>query len=114
MLSGSEKYYDDIYSAMDKDYGTEAEKIHDFVEKYKSTKGNMLLDVACGTGTHANYLSRYYIVQGIDVNADMLKVARKKNPEIRFTQGDMRDFDLHKQFDAVSCLFSAIGYMKTK
>lgn len=114
MLSGSEKYYDDIYSAMDKDYGAEAEKIHGFIEKYKSTKGNMLLDVACGTGTHAGCLSQYYTVQGLDVNVNMLQVARKKHPEIRFTQGDMRDFDLHKQFDAVTCLFSAIGYMKTK
>jgi ubiquinone/menaquinone biosynthesis C-methylase UbiE len=114
MLSGSEKYYDDIYSAVDKDYGAEAEKIHSFIEEYKSTKGNMLLDVACGTGTHAGCLSQYYNVQGVDVNAGMLKVARNKHPEIRFTQGDMRDFDLHKQFDAVTCLFSAIGYMTTK
>ena len=113
MLSGSEKYYDDIYSAMDKDYGAEAEKIHNFIQKYKLTKGNMLLDVACGTGTHASCLSQYYNVQGIDVNANMLKIARKKNPEIHFKQGDMRDFDLHKQFDAVTCLFSSIGYMTT-
>jgi len=44
----------------------------------------------------------------------MLKVARKKHPDIRFTQADMRSFDLHQQFDVVTCLFSAIGYMKTK
>ena len=114
MLSGSEKYYDDIYFTMGKDYAAEAEKIHEFIQKYKLSDGNTLLDVACGTGTHAGCLSPYYSVQGIDLNADMLKIARKKNPEIRFAQGDMRDFDLPRQFDAVTCLFSAIGYMTTK
>jgi SAM-dependent methyltransferase len=114
MLSGSEKYYDDIYSAAGKDYVAEAEKIHGFIQKYKCTDGNTLLDVACGTGTHAGFLSRNYKVMGIDLNADMLKVARKKYREIRFRRGDMRDFDLRRKFDIVTCLFSAIGYMRTK
>ena len=114
MLSGSEKYYDDIYSSMGKDYPAEANKLHELIQNYKKTDGNTLLDVACGTGTHAGLLSKFYKVEGIDLNANMLKVARKKHPEIRFSRGDMRDFDLGRQFDIVTCLFSAIGYMKTK
>jgi ubiquinone/menaquinone biosynthesis C-methylase UbiE len=114
MLSGSEKYYDDIYSTMGKDYVAESNKIHEFIQKYKRTDGTALLDVACGTGTHAGLLSKYYKVEGTDFNDDMLKVARKKHPEIRFFQGDMRNFNLGRQFDIVTCLFSAIGYMKTK
>lgn len=47
MLSGSEKYYDDIYSAMGKDYVVEAEKVHKFIQKHKCTDGKTLLDVAC-------------------------------------------------------------------
>ena len=114
MLSGSEKYYDDIYSAMGKDYVVEANKLYEFIQKYKQTDGNSLLDVACGTGTHAGLLSEQYQVEGIDLNADMLKVARKKHPAIHFKQADMRGFDLGKQFDIVTCMFSAIGYMRTK
>ena len=114
MLSGSEKYYDDIYSGMGKNYAEEADKIHNWIQKCKHTEGNTLLDVACGTGTHAGYTSKYYKVKGIDLNPAMLKVARKKHPHIRFHQGDMRNFDLGGQFDVVTCLFSAIGYMKTK
>ena len=114
MLSGSEKYYDDIYSTIGKDNAAETEKLREFIQKYKCTNGNTLLDVACGTGTHAGFLKKYYKVEGTDLNAEMLKLARKKHPEIRFTQGDMRSFDLHRQFDIVTCLFSAIGYMKTK
>lgn len=114
MLSGSEKYYDEIYSSMGKDYAAEADKIHEFIRKYKQSDGNTLLDVACGTGTHAGLLGKHYNVTGIDINSDMLKVARKKNPGIRFLLGDMRDTDLNRQFDVVTCLFSAIGYMRTK
>lgn len=114
MYSGSEKYYDEIYSALDKDYAVEAQKIHEFIQKYKNTDGNALLDVACGTGKHAGFLSEHYKVVGLDLNANMLKVARKNNPEIRFLQGDMRDFEIKRQFDAITCLFSAIGYMKTR
>ena len=114
MLSGSEKYYDDIYGTMGKDYVAEATKIHELIQTYKRTDGNTLLDVACGTGTHAGLLREWYQVEGTDLNADMLKVARKKHPGIRFTKSDMRSFDLGRQFDVVTCLFSAIGYMKTR
>ena len=114
MLAGSEKFYDDIYGAMGKDYAAEADKLHQFIEKYKRNDGNTLLDVACGTGAHAGLLREYYSVEGIDLNLNMLKVARKKYPELRFTRGDMREFDLGRQFDIVTCLFSAIGYMRTK
>jgi ubiquinone/menaquinone biosynthesis C-methylase UbiE len=114
MLSGSEKYYDDIYSAMGKDYVAETDKLHEFIQQYKRSEGNTLLDVACGTGTHAGMLSQHYQVEGTDLNADMLKVARKKHPEIRFTQADMRNFDVGRGFDVITCMFSAIGYMRTK
>lgn len=114
MLSGSEKYYDDIYATIGKDYVAETEKLNEFIQKYKGTDGSALLDVACGTGTHAGILSDYFEVMGTDLNIDMLKIARKKHPKIRFVQADMRSLDLGRQFDIVTCLFSAIGYMKTK
>ena len=114
MLSGSEKYYDAIYETMGKDYVSEATKIHELIQKYKRTYGNTLLDVACGTGTHAGLLSQHYRVEGTDLNASMLKVARQKHSGVRFTRSDMRSFDLGRQFDVVTCLFSAIGYMKTR
>jgi len=114
MFSKSEEYYDEIYGAMGKDYVAEANKVHQFIQKYKRTDGNTLLDVACGTGMHAGLLSKYYKVEGLDLDTDMLKVARKKYPKIRFHQDDMTSFDLGRQFDVVVCLFSSIGYVKTK
>ncbi|HSL44665.1 MAG TPA: class I SAM-dependent methyltransferase [Anaerolineales bacterium] len=114
MFSKSAKYYDEIYSSMDKDYAAEANKIYQIVQERKHSKGKALLDVACGTGVHAGYLSKYYQVEGLDLDRTMLAVAKKKHPKIRFHQGDMTSFDLRRQFDVIVCLFSSIGYVKTK
>lgn len=114
MFSKSAQYYDEIYAAVDKDYAGEANKAHEIIQKYKESAGKSLLDVACGTGVHAALLSKYYQVEGLDLDRKMLAVAKKKHPRIRFHQGDMTDFNLARQFDVVVCLFSSIGYVKTK
>ena len=114
MFSKSAKYYDEIYAAIDKHYAAEVRKAHQLIQKYKKTKGKNLLDVACGTGLHASLLSKYYQVEGLDLDAKMLVVAKKKHPKIRFHHGDMIDFNLKKQFDVIVCLFSSIGYVRTK
>ena len=114
MFSKSAKYYDDIYGSIDKDYSVEVAKIHGLLQKHKRTGGNSLLDVAGGTGVHAGALSKYYKVEGLDLDATMLKIARRKNPTIKFHHGDMITFNLKHQFDVVTCLFSSIGYVRTK
>ncbi|HLO27691.1 MAG TPA: class I SAM-dependent methyltransferase [Anaerolineales bacterium] len=114
MFSKSAQYYDEIYASIDKDYAAEASKTHKIIQAYKKSRGKTLLDVACGTGVHASLLSRYYQVEGLDLDPQMLLVAKKKHPKIRFHQGDMTAFKLERQFDAVVCLFSSIGYVKTK
>src|SRR5215211_6847850 len=114
MFSKSAQYYDEIYASIDKNYAAEAEKAHRIIQEYKQTSGTSLLDVACGTGFHASLLSKHYQVEGLDLDRKMLAVAKKKHPKIRFHHGDMTDFDLKRQFDAIVCLFSSIGYVKTK
>ena len=114
MFSKSAQYYDEIYASIDKDYATEVNTAHKIIQKYKQSKGKSLLDVACGTGVHAGFLGKYYQVEGLDLDPKMLAVAGKKYPKIRFHQGDMTDFDLGRQFDVIVCLFSSIGYVKTK
>lgn len=114
MFSKSAQYYDEIYASIDKDYFAEANRAHKIIQKYKQSKGKLLLDVACGTGAHAQPLSKYYKVEGLDLDPEMLSVARKKHPKITFHQGDMTNFDLGRQFDVIVCLFSSIGYVKTK
>jgi ubiquinone/menaquinone biosynthesis C-methylase UbiE len=112
MYGRSARYYDAIYSW--KSYEKESAKLHRLIRKHKRSKGKDLLDVACGTGGHLTYLKNNYAVEGLDINEKMLRIARKKHPDIVFHRGDMTSFKLSKQFDAITCLFSAIGHMKNK
>jgi SAM-dependent methyltransferase len=114
MFSKTARYYDKIYAAVEKDYAAEVEKLHNLIQRHRRSQGNSLLDVACGTGLHTDLLRKDYQVEGLDLDRKMLAVARKQHPGIRFHQGDMVDFDLGRQFDAIVCLFSSIGYVKTK
>jgi ubiquinone/menaquinone biosynthesis C-methylase UbiE len=113
MFSKSAKFYDAIYTSIGKDYAGETQKIQTLVEKHKKSPGNTLLDVACGIGIHASHLSKYYQIEGLDLDPEMLAVARQNHPDIPFHQADMIDFDLKRQFDVLTCLFSSIGYVKT-
>ena len=105
------KYYDKIYSF--KDYEQEASKIAQVIEKRLPSEGRRLLDVACGTGKHIEYLKDQFEIEGLDISREMLEIAHVRNPNVTFHQADMTNFDLGKKFDVITCLFSAIGYAKT-
>ena len=101
--------YDRIYSW--KDYAAESRQIVAWVRRFGRPHSRSLLDVACGTGAHLAYLSRTFEATGVDVNEGMLSVARRKLPRVRFVRGRMESFRLGRRFDAITCLFSAIGYL---
>lgn len=105
------EYYDLLYSW--KDYKRESMKLFKLVGECKKSRGRDLLELACGTGSHAKYLKKRYRVVATDVSSSMLRLARKKNPDVQFLQADMTDFDLGKEFDVILCLFSSIGYVRT-
>ncbi|MBD3192497.1 MAG: methyltransferase domain-containing protein [Candidatus Heimdallarchaeota archaeon] len=106
------KYYDYIYSK--KDYQTEVQKLEEIIEKYKTSSGKELLDVACGTGSHLKYFVKKFNCTGVDINPEMLKVAKNKVPQVKFIESDMSELNLNKKFDVIVCLFSSIGYLATE
>jgi SAM-dependent methyltransferase len=110
VFSQSARIYDAVYSW--KDYTGEAERVHELVQARKPGAAT-LLDVACGTGAHLAELRRWYRCEGLDLDPDLLAVARERLPDLPLHQADMRDFDLGRRFDAVTCLFSSIGYLLT-
>jgi len=112
LYNRSAELYDQIYSF--KNYKKEAAKLHLLIQEHKHSTGNNLLEVACGTGSHITYLKNDYSVEGLDLSPRMLRLAKKKHPNILFHRGDMVSFKLDKRFDAITCLFSAIGHVKTK
>jgi SAM-dependent methyltransferase len=107
----SAQYYDRIYSF--KDYAAEAEKLVGWIEAHRRSTSRRLLDVACGTGRHLEHLAKSYDAEGLDLSADLLTAARKRNPTLTFHCADMRSFRLPGTYDIITCLFSAIGYMTT-
>lgn len=113
MFTESATFYDAIYAAMGKDYLGEAQRLHGLIQQHKQCPGNTLLDVACGTGNHLGFMRQWYEVEGLDLDAGMLVIARERYPDVAFHQADMVDFELGRQYDAVVCLFSSIGYVKT-
>jgi SAM-dependent methyltransferase len=100
--------YDLEYSF--KDYAGEVETIERMVRE-RNADATTLLDVACGTGKHLEQLSTRFECEGADLDQGLLEVARKRVPGVPLHHADMRDFDLGRQFDVVTCLFSAIGFV---
>jgi SAM-dependent methyltransferase len=96
-----------------KNYAAEAKHLKELVQRYKKSRGRALLDVACATGVHILFLRQNFEVEGLDLDPRLLVIACKRNPGVRFHRRDMTRFDLGKQFDVITCLFSAIGYVKT-
>ncbi len=112
MYDKSARIYDLLYVGSGiKDYPAEAAELHRIIQGACPT-AKTLLDVACGTGAHLVEMQRWYEVQGVDLSPAMLAVARTRLPGVPLREGDMRTLDLGKTFDAVTCLFSSIGYMK--
>lgn len=110
----SARIYDLLYTGAGiRDSEAEAAAVHDLVQR-SNPGARTLLDVACGTGLDLAHLQRWYDVAGIDRSAAMLDVARSRlGAGVPLHAEDMRDFDLQRQFEVVTCLFSSIGYLTT-
>jgi ubiquinone/menaquinone biosynthesis C-methylase UbiE len=106
----SAELYDAIYHF--KDYARECERLRKLIE-HEVSGARTVLDVACGTGGHARFLKDHYEVDGVDLNEGYLRAARARNPAGTYTRADMTDFNVGRTYDAVICLFSAIGNVGT-
>lgn len=109
--------YDQLYA--EKSYVVEARRIHEALNSFGSGSSRRLLDIACGTGSHAFELEKLgHDITATDISADMLAVARRRAAElssgVRFEQQDMQRLSINAApFDAVLCLFDAIGHVQT-
>ncbi|HEX6039321.1 class I SAM-dependent methyltransferase [Longimicrobium sp.] len=108
----SADFYDLVYGG--KPYADEAAHVHVRIQAHLRSGGNALLDVGCGTGGHVAHFLDHYRIEGLDLDEGLLRIAAERYPDATFHRGDMTDFDLGRAFDAVVCLFSAIGYVRTE
>ena len=109
--------YDLFYA--DKPYEKEALFVHECLQQYSVGRTQRLLELACGSGSHAFVLEKLgYEIVATDYSEDMLACAQRKavkaGSSIGFRQQDMRTLDVgERSFDAVICLFDSIGYVET-
>lgn len=108
-------YYDFIYDAL-VDYPADVRYLEAVFKRFARRRPESILDVGCGTGTHAILLARRgYRVTGLDISRQQLAVARRKaraaRLPVRFVRADMRSFDVGETFDAAICMFGGFGHL---
>ncbi len=109
---GAAAAYDVVHAS--KPYAAEAREIRALARRYAVRPPETLLDVACGSGRHLEQFARWFDCTGLDSSAAMLARARSRVPTATLVRGDLERFNLGRKFDVITCLFSAIGYVRTR
>ncbi|MEU4353341.1 class I SAM-dependent methyltransferase [Streptomyces virginiae] len=105
--------YEIFYRSRGKDWPAEAAHVTDLV-RARCPEADSLLDVACGTGAHLETFGTLFRhTEGLEIAAPMRELAHRRLPAVTVHPGDMRAFGLGRTFDAVVCMFCAIGYLGT-
>lgn len=110
MYIKSAKFYDALYHF--RNYNAASENLFAIIAKYNPS-ANSILDTACGTGKHMQYLTKRFDTEGLDVNEDLLNIAKERCPGSIVHLKSMIDFNLKKKYDVITCLFGSIAYVKT-
>ena len=117
-MSGCEGYnavarvYDKLNA--DIDYAAWADFVEQCFHRYLPARPELLLDLACGTGSMTLQLARRgYDMIGVDGSADMLSEAymRAEGQNILYLQQDMRSFELYGTVGAVTCCLDSLNYL---
>ena len=103
-LPGVQEYFADERTTTSHVYPSEW-----FFLKEKVTEGIDVLDIGCAHGGFASILDEHlenYSYTGIDINAQMIDVARQKHPKAEFLLMDEGDFSIleNQTFDLVLVL----------
>lgn len=83
------------------DYAAEARQIVRLARRAARRPLRQLLHLGCGAGSLDFNLKNRFAITGIDLNQEMLALARQQNPQARYLQGDMRSLRLAEKFDLV-------------
>lgn len=112
------RYYDLLYR--DKDYAAEADYVARLIRRFNH-QAQSILELGSGTGIHASLLTeKGFTVQGIERSPEMLARSQtlgesidRPSDRLTFSQGDIRQIRLGKQFDVAIALFHVISYQAT-
>jgi len=107
-------YYHILYKNRDNDEA--ALFIDNLFEHFHPEKHATLLDIACGRGRHAKYMSeKGFDTTGIDLSESSIAYAKKyENENLHFHVQDMRQEYCSNCFDFAFNLFTSFGYFETE
>ncbi len=108
------RYYDELTANID--YKKRAEYFHKIIGKFKSTDNNILLDLACGTGSISEEMAKLgYDVIGVDNSQEMLGIALDKKfhsgLNIQYLCQDMRNIDMFGTIGITICALDSINHL---
>ncbi|MCP5104188.1 MAG: class I SAM-dependent methyltransferase, partial [bacterium] len=95
------------------DYIEEAELFAQTIRQHAKIPAKTILNLGCGAGGNDMTLKKYFTLTGVDLSENMLRQARRLNPEASYLVGDMRNVRLEQTFDAVTIL-DCIDYNRTE
>jgi SAM-dependent methyltransferase len=100
-------YYDRITAH--KDYGSESAALLRHIDRAIGIGRHRILDVGCGTGTHANLLAAAgHEVYAVDLSKEMIEIAKSKNGGAEFAHQDVARID-QSDFAFATSLFNVIN-----
>ncbi len=109
--------YYDLFNAS-KDYKKECKYVINLL-KQSEINVSEIYDFGCGTGIHATEIAKQgFAIHGVDLSERMISIAeerlRKLSPEmqdrLKFTIGDLRNYQGATQKDAILSLFHVASY----
>lgn len=108
-------FYDKLTSNIS--YKQRAEYFDMLIKKHNGTQ-NLLLDLACGTGSLSEEFSRMgYDVIGVDASEEMLNEALDKKFDsglnIQYLCQDMTELDMFGTIDVTICALDSINHLKS-
>lgn len=102
------RYYDLMCAGIN--YREQSEYVQRLYQLF-GNGGKQYLDLGCGTGPHVRHFIDFgFQASGLDIHQPMLDIARERNPDAYFFQGDMCNFTPAAPVDLVTCFLYSIHY----
>lgn len=110
------KFYDALTENIS--YAKRAGYFDSIIKKYKRTNGNLLLDLACGTGSLTEKMAELgYDCIGIDGSSEMLNSAFEKKMnsglDIQYICQDMCEYELYGCADVTICALDSLNHLNS-
>ncbi|KQO22445.1 hypothetical protein ASF10_08685 [Flavobacterium sp. Leaf82] len=103
-----------IYDAMYQTFVDYDEEYAFYNNLIQENNGTTILEIGSGTGNLAKrFAENHQDYQGLDYSHDMIVIAKERNKNCSFMQGDMRNFELDKPVDSILITGRSTSYLIT-